>query len=332
LATVGNIGDTPHGRIAIGDPAPVFVLPDDSGTQWSSLDNDISGRPLLLVFGGGPSFPDTIAAFAAAEPELARLGCTLFAVTRGYDPAEIPVARLIDADGAVFRAFGIGPAGGAVVISPNARVTYAGPSVDTAVILDHVRRMSSLHWADVVAAHPPVLMVPMALGGDDCARLVRHWHELDVRHGGAGHSDVHPGCVTFIRDYGRVQQYHIDDAAILGALDSKLAPRLLPEIAKAFDGRMTSREALALSRYDAADGGMLRPHRDCAAAETAHRRFSVTIPLNDDFVGGEMRFREYGERLYRPPVGTALVFACALMHEVLAVTSGSRFALVTHLW
>src|SRR5262245_52720048 len=39
-----------HRRLEIGDPAAPFVLPDHSGTHWSPLDNDIAGKPLLLLF------------------------------------------------------------------------------------------------------------------------------------------------------------------------------------------------------------------------------------------------------------------------------------------
>ena len=106
----------------------------------------------------------------------------------------------------------------------------------------------------------------------------------------------------------------------------------MPEISKAFDTRAPQREALALSCYDAADGGMLRPHRDCASRETRHRRFTLSVALNDAYEGGALRFREYGEQLYGLPVGTAIIFSAALLHEVLPITAGRRFALVTHLY
>ena len=40
--------------------------------------------------------------------------------------------------------------------------------------------------------------------------------------------------------------------------------------------------------YDAAEGGHFRAHRDNTTKGTAHRRFAVSINLNDDFDGGEV--------------------------------------------
>ncbi len=48
--------------------------------------------------------------------------------------------------------------------------------------------------------------------------------------------------------------------------------------------------------YDAAEGGHFSPHRDNTTPGTAHRRFAISINLNDDFEGGEVSFPEYGPR------------------------------------
>lgn len=181
-------------------------------------------------------------------------------------------------------------------------------------------------------AHPPVLLVPLALSAPDCGYLVKLWHRLDQQHGAIGHSDVDAKCINFLHDYGRVKQYLINEPDLQRALDAKLSRRLMPEISKAFDTRAPQREAWALSCYDAAEGGMLPPHRDCASPETQHRRFTVSVALNDTYQGGALRFREYGDQTYNLPTGAATVFSAALLHEVLPVTAGRRFALVTHLY
>jgi predicted 2-oxoglutarate/Fe(II)-dependent dioxygenase YbiX/peroxiredoxin len=332
-------GLSAYDRIGVGDPAPPFILPDRAGTQWSPLDNDIAGKPLLLLFqaGAADAFGRSVAPFVAAKDEFDRLGCSVFALTRGDAPETGPITLLTDATSESFRAYGI-PASSAgvvaVLVTPNTKIAYIsdGGAPDVARALAEIRRICDARSAAMLGAHPPVLIVPMALSGDDCAFLIRLWHALDERHGRSGHSEVDPACVTFLREYGRVQQYHIEDKHLLESLDAKLARRIMPEIVKAFDSQATQREGLVISRYDSGEGGMLRPHRDCASAETAHRRFTLTVALNDDFVGGELKFREYGDQIYRLPIGTAALFTCALMHEVLPVTSGSRFALVTHLW
>ena len=53
-----------------------------------------------------------------------------------------------------------------------------------------------------------------------------------------------------------------------------------------------------------------------------HRRFAVTLNLNDGFEGGELWFQEFGPRRYRPPPGGAAVFSCSLLHEARPVTAG----------
>jgi predicted 2-oxoglutarate/Fe(II)-dependent dioxygenase YbiX len=58
----------------------------------------------------------------------------------------------------------------------------------------------------------------------------------------------------------------------------------------------------------------------------------VSINLSDDHVGGDLRFPEFGDRTYRPPLGGAVVFSCSLLHEATAVTGGRRFAFLPFLY
>jgi len=52
----------------------------------------------------------------------------------------------------------------------------------------------------------------------------------------------------------------------------------------------------------------------------------------DDYDGGEIQFPEYGAALYRPEAGSALVFPCALMHQVAKMKTGARYALISFLF
>jgi hypothetical protein len=45
-----------------------------------------------------------------------------------------------------------------------------------------------------------------------------------------------------------------------------------------------------------------------------------------------LRFPEYGPELYRPAAGAGLVFSCSHLHEVLEVTAGRRFVLLSFLF
>ena len=72
--------------------------------------------------------------------------------------------------------------------------------------------------------------------------------------------------------------------------------RLVPEIAKAFQFRVTRIERYIVACYDAAEGGHFRAHRDNTIKGTAHRRFAVTVNRYDGCDGGELWFPEVGRQ------------------------------------
>ena len=82
-------------------------------------------------------------------------------------------------------------------------------------------------------------------------------------------------------------------------------------------------ERYVVACYDSATSGHFHSHRDNMTKGTAHRRFAVSLNLNADFQGGNLRFPEFGKRNYRAPVGGAVVFSCSLMHEATPITRGS---------
>jgi predicted 2-oxoglutarate/Fe(II)-dependent dioxygenase YbiX len=115
-------------------------------------------------------------------------------------------------------------------------------------------------------------------------------------------------------------------------LHRRIERRLLPEIAKAFQYRITRWERLRIGRYQGERGGELHGHRDNVEA-TPYRRFAMSINLNvEQFTGGALRFPEFGDQRYRPANGTALVFSSSLLHEALHVTSGQRLVLLAFLF
>jgi predicted 2-oxoglutarate/Fe(II)-dependent dioxygenase YbiX len=135
------------------------------------------------------------------------------------------------------------------------------------------------------------------------------------------------------KGYGHVVQMVVRDTKVQHYLDAKLQRRVMPEIHKTFQTKVSRREEYRIACYDAAEGGSLGPHRDNATKPTRHRRFTLAVTLNGGaFEGGGLQFREYSRRGYRVPSGTAIVWSCSLLHEVLPVTSGRRFILGTHLF
>ena len=101
---------------------------------------------------------------------------------------------------------------------------------------------------------------------------------------------------------------------------------------KAFQFNPSRIERYIVARYDSTEGGHFRAHRDNTTRGTAHRRFAITINLNDDFDGGELWFPEFGSRRYRPPMGGAVVFSCSLLHEATPVMRGVRYATLPFLY
>ena len=178
----------------------------------------------------------------------------------------------------------------------------------------------------------PVLLVPDVLTADQCRALMRAWEKDNTE---SGMHRLVDGQVALVPDASaKIRRDHsLPDGPLAQAVMKALGDRLLPEITKAFCYRCTRLERLKVVCYDAAAGGYFRPHRDNTTPDAAHRRFAMTLNLNTgDYEGGELRFPEFGDARYSPPAGGAVVFSCSHLHEVLDVTAGRRFVLLTFLY
>src|SRR6185503_21281167 len=109
----------------------------------------------------------------------------------------------------------------------------------------------------------------------------------------------------------RRRDHIIEDIDIIKQTPARIQRRLVPEVMKVHQFAVTRMERYIVSCYSAEDRGHFRPHRDNTTKGTAHRRFAVTINLNDAFEGGELSFPEYGRRTFKPPPGGAVVFSCS---------------------
>jgi predicted 2-oxoglutarate/Fe(II)-dependent dioxygenase YbiX len=177
----------------------------------------------------------------------------------------------------------------------------------------------------------PVLIVPDVLEPALCACLIQA-HAAD--HAPSGMLRLRDGQPVLEPD-ARVKQrfdHRLTEPALVAAVTTALARRVLPEIAAAFQYEVSQLEGFKVTAYDAAHGGWFRPHRDNMTPDARHRRFALTIALDDDFDGGGLRFPGFGPTLYRPRPGGAIVFSGALLHEVTDVTRGRRHVLLSFLW
>ena len=349
-----------EGLLECGDRVPPFALSDQNGTVRNPLSDEFSGKPMILLFEceeaqPGSSFETALAALRDAKPDWARSDTVVFAITRRspadnrrlHDALALPYSVLSDASGAAFRSYGLAPP------PPNCPfVTFALDTAMRAIEIvagaepkTHasraIEKISALKADDPAAPmkrHPPVLVVPGALTPEDCARVIQVWHRPVKTWNTDGLISegfaAEKGDFKVRNDsYGRVLQLVVRDRDLQKYLDAKLARRVLTEIAKAFQTKVSQREDYRIAGYDAAERGNLPVHRDNPTPETKHRRFTMSVTLNAEaFDGGALRFPEYGGQGYLVPTGTAVVWSCALLHEVLPVVSGQRFILGTHLF
>jgi predicted 2-oxoglutarate/Fe(II)-dependent dioxygenase YbiX len=273
---------------------------------------------------------------AEPDPRLTALvdrlhGRTDLALHRiGGQPAEHPVPTWADPERAVAAAYGI--ADGeltAVVLDPNLRViaTVTGDSVVdevTALLAAAAHRDAPT----IVTAQAPVLLLPGALPSEWCQRLIDVWHDA----GGVDTGVERDGAEVLDDAYKRRRDHTVRDPDLMRELSTVVGRRVMPEVRKAFAYRATRFEGFKIACYEADTGGFFRAHRDNLTRATAHRVFALTLNLNDAYSGGELRFGEYGNQLYRPDAGAALVFSCSQLHEVREVTAGRRFVLLSFLF
>ncbi|MGY9055985.1 MAG: redoxin domain-containing protein [Alphaproteobacteria bacterium] len=173
----------------------------------------------------------------------------------------------------------------------------------------------------------PVLFVPMAFEAEFCKRLIAHFEELGGAESGILEDIDGRTELVFDPSRKRRQDLLLNDETLQQAAHARIARRIAPEIRKSFQFTVTRLERSAIARYGVGD--FFAPHRDNTALGTTHRMFSITIPLNaDGYMGGHLRFPEFGPQVYQIPSGCAVVHSCGLLHEILPIREGTRYAFV----
>lgn len=347
-------------RLEPGDRVPVFALPDSRGKPVTPAANRLSGRPLLLVFegggahDGGAAFGEELRGLRDHVDELESHEAVVLAITQRQpdenraleQKAAVPFPVLSDPKAELYKACRLEPttlSGRAVilVLDKNLRVldvVDGGGATGWPQIAAVLETLAQIQPTTALNGHPPVLVLPRALSAKDCADLIEVWHRPVPVWEGRDYSnegfDREKGDFKAAnKGEGSVVQFVLRDRRVQDYLDARLRRRIIPEIQRAFQTKVSRREDYRIAAYDAAEAGRLGPHRDNATKTTSYRRFTMTVALNGgQFEGGALRFREYHEAGYRVPTGTAIVWSAALLHEVLPVTSGCRYVLATHLY
>ena len=110
-------------------------------------------------------------------------------------------------------------------------------------------------------------------------------------------------------------------------IDNKLSRSLFPEIKKIFYFDVEYRELYKICSYNSETNGRFAAHRDTPYPHQ-HRKFALSLILNDDYEGGELMLPEYYTSL-KPKANTAIVFPGICTHQVNPIISGSRKTIIT---
>lgn len=259
-------------------------------------------------------------------------------------PDRIPGLRvLLDPDAAVSHRLGLGPAQAAsphsavwFVIDPGltirAVIDLADDGSDAAQILDMLRRVPAPDRYLGFPVPPPVLILPDVFEPAFCAQLIDLYHRQGAEPSGVMR-DV-DGKTVAIHNLGFKMRRDvvIEDPAVIQATQARIIRKVVPQIERIHFFRCTRMERYLVGGYPAEEGGHFSPHRDNTTLGTAHRRFAVSINLNDDFDGGAVCFPEYSPQGIKAPKGAAVIFSCSLLHAVGRVTQGTRYAFLPFLY
>lgn len=318
-------------KFGIGDPIPPIVLPSILGGSVDLSHQFIAGNTLILWFVESRDLP------AAVDALTSRRNVFLELETKPYIVLTSPLKEspdqlsgyqsvLMDRTGEVSTGLGVG-ASGIVILGPNSRFETLLPAERIDEALGVCREIHNLTQKTEVLAQAPVLVVPSVLDPSLCEELIDYW--------GAGEKLIDAtassaeGNETSRPDVKKRHDVILLNKALFGRVKNSLTRRLFPEILKVFGFKTSNMDGVRIGCYDSAYQGFFGRHRDNRTPYTAHRKFALSLNLSQDYIGGQVRFPEYGRLLYRTKTGGAIVFSCSLLHEALPVTEGKRYALFT---
>lgn len=325
-----------------GEPARGFICATDGVDNYSF--DVAAGRWLVLLFFGSLGLDESAQALAQALAHRELLddrNAALFGVSvdpadraeRGIANSEPGVRFFWDFDFQVSRLYGVADGEhlrpGVFLIDPAFRIVMAEPAANTPAVMQRLaEELARAPGED----HAPILTLPRILEPELCAELIAYFRQGQPSRSGFAATVEGRTVEQYNPVLKRRADVTIEDVALIAAVRARLETRLFPMVQRAFGWRAKHIERYLICRYASEDEGFFFPHRDDVTAGTAHRKFAVTLNLNADYEGGELRFPEFGRRTYKPPPGGATVFGCNLLHEATPVTSGERFALVPFLY
>jgi predicted 2-oxoglutarate/Fe(II)-dependent dioxygenase YbiX/peroxiredoxin len=346
----------PFVSLAAGDPAPRFYQRTLSNPRYAF--HSCGGRYVVLCFFGSSAAAHSRAALDSV------LSCRGFfdeqtAAFFGFsvDPCDESEKRLaemlpgyryvLDFDGAVSRAYGalstdacgseepiLAPKW--VILDPTLRVLriipFAEDQSDITTLLAFLNTLPPPGRFAGIEVQAPVLYLPNVFEPALCEELIRLYEQAGGEE--SGFMREVDGKTISVTDHRhkRRKDHTIESADLRQAIQARIHRRVASEIQKAYQFKATRMERYIVACYAAEDAAHFAAHRDNTTKGTAHRRFAVSINLNDDFDGGEVSFPEYGRRSFKALAGGAVVFSCSLLHDVSRVERGRRYAFLPFLY
>ena len=344
--------------IAAGEPPYLFQRIDETGRLFDLKGDYVSGGYLILVFVPGLENDNVNAAlknyeklgakFDAANAKVVIITAQSHARTNKSLKRKLGLGFpvITDPGGLAFAAYGLHKNGTSlaptqmrsVVLTPYRQIRCfwdiemtKNHAEKAAALIDQAKLAEEASWS---APHPPVLIVPNVFSKEECASLIDDYEKSGDLHVIPPKSVKDAAGVKIpVYEYDRQDRvdHILTDPARLAFLDERLKERVFPAIQKAFAFSVSRRENLTLARYVGARSGVEIGHRDNVAG-TTHRRFALSVSLNDGYEDGGVVFREYSNRGYRLEPGSALVFSSSLLHEVQETKGGVRYNLLSHLY
>ena len=331
--------------MVLGDPVPWFSAPVMTG---GSFDLHVSaGRWVVLSFLGAPGNPRAMAEIAELVRESAQfdedhmvVGC----VFTGQPDDATSLAALssnklffiIDHDGSISRSFGAAEMPRTVVLDPMLRaiadIGWDNPQGHSETVRAVLRSLPAIDASAGVPMFAPALMVPRVFSFELCDFLVQFYEQQ----GGidSGFQFDIDGKTTTLSNWRlkRRKDVAVNAPEVRELIRTQVVRRVLPQIERYFQFQATRMDRYIVACYDSEDGGHFHRHRDNVNAGAQHRRFALSINLNNNFEGCDLMFPEFGRKAYRPSEGGALVFSCGALHQVTPVTKGRRYAFLAFMY
>lgn len=201
-------------------------------------------------------------------------------------------------------------------IFPNNKVILTTPNLKINKIYNNISEISEGDIENIPILNPPIIVVPNVISESLRNELI-HYHDESNRKN--------------IENKGSKNRTHVfANPELTKKLDDKLCKSLFPELKKVFNIDVTYRENYKICSYNSEDRGKFHAHRD-SVYPYGHRRFAMSLILNDDYEGGGIIFPEYNRVAYKPEPCSAVIFPTPLYHQVLEVTGGTRYVIISFL-